>query len=225
MINIKKYIIAFLSLLLTCVVLSAVPSAVEFLGMDASVQDLSVILNWATATETENQGFILERKTDSLSSWEPLASYINSDALVGQGTVSTQTDYTYTDSLVTSGETYFYRISGIDNASNIGLLDSLSITIGEVGLAPIIPSAFILTAYPNPFNPRIVISLQYPVNSNTSVNIYDIQGVLVDQLINGFIDAGRYELTWDASGMPSGVYIVMMQAANMVRSQKIVLMK
>jgi len=225
LINMKKNSIAFLALLLTCVILSAVPSAVEFLGINASVQDLSVILNWSTATETENQGFILERKTDSLSSWDPLASYINSDALIGQGTVSSQTNYSYADSLVISGETYFYRISGIDNANNIGLLDSLSITVEEVGLAPIVPCAFILTAYPNPFNPRIVITLQYPVNSNTSVNIYDIQGALVDQLINGFVGAGHYELTWDASGMPSGVYIVKMLAGKIQRSQKIVLMK
>ena len=225
MVNIKKNIIALFGLLMTCGILSAVPSAVEFLGMTASLQDVSVILNWSTATETENQGFILERKTDSLSSWNPLASYINSDALVGQGTVSAQTDYTYTDSLVTIGETYFYRISGIDNANNIGLLDSLSITIGDVGLSPIIPDAFTLTVYPNPFNPRTVIDIHNFRSDNSVINIYNIQGDLVDQLMNGFVEAGNVELTWDASEMPSGVYIVRMLAGKTMRSQKIVLLK
>jgi flagellar hook assembly protein FlgD len=57
------------------------------------------------------------------------------------------------------------------------------------------------------------------------INIYNTQGVLVDQLINGFVEAGYHELTWNASGMPSGVYIVKMQAGEFVNSQKIVLMK
>jgi hypothetical protein len=65
---------------------------------------------------------------------------------------------------------------------------------------------FILNkAYPNPFNPRTVISMQYAVGSNAVVNIYNTQGVLVDQLINGFVEAGSHELTWDASGISSGV--------------------
>lgn len=87
--------------------------------------------------------------------------------------------------------------------------------------------------YPNPFNPRTVISMHYAVGSNSVVNIYNIQGVLVDQLVNGFVEAGSYELTWDASNMPSGVYIVRMTAGNpetssgqvFTASQKVVLMK
>ena len=200
-------------------------SAVEFLEFNAELQGLNILLSWSTATETANSGFILERKTDSLASWESLANYINNDALLGQGTVSTQSNYTYTDSLVTNGETYFYRISGIDYANNIGLLDSLSIMVGEVGIKPAVPSDFILAAYPNPFNPRAVISMHYAVGRNTVLNIYNIRGILVDQLINGFVESGTHEMIWDASNMPSGVYIVKMQAGEYLHSQKIILMK
>lgn len=195
------------------------------MSIEASVQGLNVVLTWSTATETENLGFILERKTDSLASWGPLADYLNDDALLGQGTVSTQTNYTYTDSLVTSGETYFYRISGIDNANNIGVLDSLSIMVGEVGLVPIIPDEFVLTAYPNPFNPRIGISWQLLAPSQIELNIYNTRGFLVEQLFEGWVDEGKYGLIWDASGMSSGVYIVKMAAGEFLHSHKIVLMK
>jgi len=225
LINIKKYIVAFILFLLIYTLLWTKPLAVEFIVIEASIQDLKVVLTWSTATETENQGFILEKKTDSLAVWNPLSSYINNDDLRGQGTVSSTTNYTYTDSLVTSGETYFYRISGIDNANNIGLLDSLSILVGEVGIKPMVPSDFILTAYPNPFNPRTVISMHYAVSGNAVVNIYNTQGALVEKLINGYVESGNYELTWDATGMPSGVYIVTMQAGNTVKSQKISLIK
>jgi len=200
-------------------------SAVEFLEFNAELQGLNILLSWSTATETANSGFILERKTASLASWESLANYMNDDALVGQGTVSTQSNYTYTDSLVTNGETYFYRISGIDYANNIGLLDSLSIMVGEVGIRPVVPGDFILTVYPNPFNPRAVISMHYAVGRNTVLNIYNIRGILVDQLINGFVESGTHEMIWDASNMPSGVYIVKMQAGEYLHSRKIILMK
>jgi len=79
--------------------------------------------------------------------------------------------------------------------------------------------------YPNPFNPSTVISMHYAVGSNSVVNIYNTQGVLVENLINGFVEAGTYEVTWDAAGMPSGVYLVTMQAGTVMQSQKIVLMK
>ncbi|MEA3392022.1 MAG: T9SS type A sorting domain-containing protein [Candidatus Marinimicrobia bacterium] len=235
MINIKKYIVAFILFLLTCTLLWTTPLAVEFMGIEASIQDLKVVLTWSTATETANLGFILERKTDSLESWESHANYLNDDALVGQGTVSTQSNYTYTDSLVTNGETYFYRISGIDYANNIGLLDSLSILVGEVGIKPMVPSDFILTAYPNPFNPRIAISysifaeasmdMQLSASSQIEMNIYNTRGILVKELVSGFVEVGNHKIIWDATGMPSGVYIVTMQAGNTVKSQKIALIK
>ena len=225
MINIKKYIVAFILFLLTHTLLWTTPLAVEFIGIEASIQDLKVVLTWSTATETANLGFILERKTDSLASWESHANYLNNDALVGQGTVSTQSNYTYTDSLVTNGETYFYRISGIDYANNIGLLDSLSILVGEVGIKPMVPSDFILTAYPNPFNSRIAISYQLSASSQIEMNIYNTRGLLVEQLFEGWVDEGKYGLIWDASGMSSGVYIVKMEAGEFFHSHKIVLMK
>ncbi len=225
MINIKKYIVAFILFLLTHSLLWTTPLAVEFIGIEASIQDLKVVLTWSTATETANLGFILERKTDSLASWESHANYLNDDALVGQGTVSTQSNYTYTDSLVTNGITYFYRISGIDYANNIGLLDSLSILVEEVGIKPMVPSDFILTAYPNPFNPRIAISYKLSASSHINTSIYNTQGILVKKLINGFVEAGNHEIIWDATGMPSGVYIVTMRVENTVKSQKIALIK
>jgi len=201
------------------------PLAVEFLGIEASIQDYKVVLSWSTAAETANQGFILERKIDSLASWEPLADYLNNNALVGHGTVSTQSNYIYTDSLVTTGETYFYRISGIDYANNIGLLDSLSIIVEEVGIIPVVPVDFTLTAYPNPFNPTITISYKLSNSSHTRISIYNTQGILVEKLINGFVEKGTHEVIWDANNLPSGVYLVILQMGNTVKSQKIALIK
>ena len=221
----RKNIISFLVIWSFILLLSAAPLAVEFLGMEASSQDLSVILTWSTATETENQGFIIEKKSDSLSAWDPLASYITSSALIGQGTVSSQSDYIYTDSIVISGETYFYRISGIDNANNVGVLDSLSITIQEVGLTPIVPANFIMNTYPNPFNSSMVIRYELPTSGPVDMTIYNLQGLVVKHLINDTCEAGTYRLIWDAAGFPSGIYIIELMTSASLLSQKIILMK
>ncbi len=92
---------------------------------------------------------------------------------------------------------------------------------------PILPTVYSLEQnYPNPFNARTVIRLQYTEASNTMINIYNTQGILVDQLLNGFVEAGNYELTWDASEMPSGIYFCTMQEGNkVIMTKKMLLIK
>jgi hypothetical protein len=48
---------------------------------------------------------------------------------------------------------------------------------------------------------------------------------MVDQLLNGFVLAGNYDLTWDATTMPSGIYIIKASTENMTQTHKIALMK
>jgi hypothetical protein len=204
---------------------SFVFSAVEFMGFNAEIQNNAVLLTWSTATETENIGFILERKTDSLGAWNPLDSYLTNDSLLGQGTVSFQSDYAYADSSVMTGETYHYRISGVDEGGSIGLLDSLSITVSETSVQDIVPNEFSLRCYPNPFNPSLTISYQLTTGSRVKASVYNIAGMPVENLLNRDMEAGAHELIWNARGNPSGVYFLKMIAGDMVRSQKLILLK
>ena len=108
-----------------------------------------------------------------------------------------------------------------ENGKDVALQEEVSIAdfdgmIEDFKLSP---------AYPNPFNPRTAVSFQLSAFSNIELNIYNVQGILVDKLYSGPIEAGHYELTWDASNMPSGVYIVRMIAGSFIGSQKIVLIK
>lgn len=89
-----------------------------------------------------------------------------------------------------------------------------------------IPEIFSLfPAYPNPFNPKTVIRMQCAENSSVELNIYNIQGVLIEQLFEGYVEPGSYKLIWDARSMPSGIYIVRMTAGNFIGSQKLALIK
>jgi hypothetical protein len=80
-------------------------------------------------------------------------------------------------------------------------------------------------SYPNPFNPSTVLSYQLQVASSVSLHVYDIQGSLVAELINGWRDVGSYEVTFDASHLASGIYIYRLQAGQHTASGKMVLMK
>jgi FG-GAP repeat protein/type IX secretion system substrate protein len=115
------------------------------------------------------------------------------------------------NTLQDAGAAYIFKRSNSDTTN----IQDLTVPIGFE----------LLPAYPNPFNPKTVISLHYAENCNSVVNIYDVQGVQVEQLFNGYVEAGIYKLIWNASNMPSGVYIVKMVAENFIGSIKIVLIK
>jgi len=88
------------------------------------------------------------------------------------------------------------------------------------------PSMFELeAAYPNPFNPSTTMRLHVPVESHVVVNVYNIMGQQVDVLHEGMMQAGPAQLTWNASDLPSGMYIVSANANGYVSSQKIMLLK
>lgn len=79
--------------------------------------------------------------------------------------------------------------------------------------------------YPNPFNPTTAIRYQVAQSSHVLVEVYDVVGRRVAQLVNETMPVGSYTVNFDASTLSSGVYIVRMQAGGFVDSRKMVLMK
>ncbi|TKJ37941.1 hypothetical protein CEE37_13330 [candidate division LCP-89 bacterium B3_LCP] len=92
--------------------------------------------------------------------------------------------------------------------------------------AEVIPDAYSLEQnYPNPFNPATVISYKLPDASRVHLSVYDVNGRLVADLINGWRDAGAHQVTFDGSDLPSGVYFAKLQAGDFNHTQKIILLK
>jgi hypothetical protein len=92
-----------------------------------------------------------------------------------------------------------------------------------------LPDEFILhPAHPNPFNPVTTIRFSIP-NVETlhavSLRIYDIQGKLVETLVDGELSSGNHSVKWDADGVSSGVYFVLLEGSGQREIQKVVLMK
>ena len=98
-------------------------------------------------------------------------------------------------------------------------------TSNETGFTSL-PSEFSLkSAYPNPFNPATTLSYELSRVSNVRYSVYSILGQEVFSRDLGMMQPGRHSATFDAAGLPSGVYIVRMQAGADVRSLQVTLLK
>jgi len=103
---------------------------------------------------------------------------------------------------------------------------------GLVGIQPLseqIPPDFHLYQnFPNPFNPETKIKFDLPPEKNkeaVKLVIYDILGNQIEQLVNELLDPGSYEVLWNASSFPSGIYFARVQTGNRTETIKMALLK
>jgi predicted lipoprotein with Yx(FWY)xxD motif len=90
----------------------------------------------------------------------------------------------------------------------------------------LIPDQFSVSQnYPNPFNPSTVINYQIPQSGNVKISVYDALGKIVSILVNETQNAGNYNIAWNASGLPSGVYIYKIESGSFSDSKKMILVK
>lgn len=88
------------------------------------------------------------------------------------------------------------------------------------------PETFSLSQnYPNPFNPTTAISYQLIANSFVTLKVYDMLGRTVATVVNQLSTAGKHTVQWDASGLPSGVYVYRLHAGIQVSAKKMILLK
>ncbi len=82
-------------------------------------------------------------------------------------------------------------------------------------------------AYPNPFNPNTTLSFSVPNGSvgQTSLQLYDMNGRLLETLWQGTTRGGSYSLNWDGSQMPSGIYLLRLSNQSDSQLQRITLLK
>ena len=88
------------------------------------------------------------------------------------------------------------------------------------------PSSLILhQPCPNPFNSLTTLKYELPSAAYTKLAINDINGRLVDVIVDERLNAGRYTAVWNAERMPSGIYIARLEAGSTFRMVKLMLIK
>ena len=80
-------------------------------------------------------------------------------------------------------------------------------------------------AYPNPFNPTTNIEYSVLEEGYANILVYDLQGRVVQELVNEYKDQGDYKIVWNAVNVPSGVYFIQMNINCFVSTQKVMLIK
>lgn len=109
----------------------------------------------------------------------------------------------------------FSFISDLSSLTEIGSEDNL-----------IISSFSLHQNYPNPFNPVTKIKFDVPNTVNVSLKIYDILGKEIAYLVkNELLHMGRYEVTFDASKLSSGIYFYKLHAGDFMETKRMVLVK
>jgi len=89
-----------------------------------------------------------------------------------------------------------------------------------------IPSEFSLSQnYPNPFNPSTKIKYQIPEMSFVTLKVYDVLGNEVATLVNKEKPAGEYEVEFNASKLPSGIYFYQIKAGEFIQTKKMIFIK
>lgn len=78
---------------------------------------------------------------------------------------------------------------------------------------------------PNPFNPVTSVAFTLPRAGAVRLTVYSLRGQVVARLVEGELAAGEHEVTWDASGQPSGLYVCRLQAAGIDETRKMSLVK
>jgi hypothetical protein len=79
--------------------------------------------------------------------------------------------------------------------------------------------------FPNPFNPTTTISFNVPIRSHVELQIFDLKGQIVDDLINTSLEPGSYDVPFDAGFLPSGVYFYRISAGNFSDVKRMMLVK
>ncbi|MBU1651191.1 VWA domain-containing protein [bacterium] len=131
------------------------------------------------------------------------------------------------DEIWTSSDFTFEKLTTGDGASYASWENYGEPLVSESSLSSdLLPDGYQIDGfYPNPFNPTTAISIQLSAFSHVNLSVYDITGRKVAELVDGWRDAGIHEVTFDASGLASGVYLYQVQIDAESQMGKIVLMK
>ena len=88
-----------------------------------------------------------------------------------------------------------------------------------------VPTEFSISNYPNPFNPETNINYELPKSGNVIIKVFDILGKEVAELVNESKGIGYYNVKFNGSELPSGIYIYSIQAGKVQLSKKMLLIK
>lgn len=189
---------------------------VELASFSAFQSGYDVMLNWSTASETNNKGFAVERRLQGEETWNEI-SFVN-----GHGTTTELQSYNYQDKLnnLNVNGTISYRLRQVDFDGTYEYSSVVNVDFNNL------PENFGLQQnYPNPFNPSTKINYSIASAVFVNISVYNLLGEKVAELVNEMKEAGNYEVNFDASQLTSGIYLYKLEAGSFVQTNKMTLLR
>jgi hypothetical protein len=170
---------------------------VELIAFYCEPNNTDISLHWNTATETNSNSFEIERKELSGTKWLKIGS-VHANFLS-----NSPKSYSFTDRKLKPGG-YQYRLKMVDNDGSFQYSKTVDVK------AKITMGLELCQNYPNPFNPSTTINYKIPFDGNVLIEVFNVLGSKVAQLVNEFKGAGYYNVEFNPSRsnmtMTSGVY-------------------
>ncbi len=186
---------------------------VELTSFNATHKKGIVDLKWETATEINNNGFEVERKSAS-AEWSKIGF------VEGHGSTNSPKYYSFSDKPSGTGK-FSYRLKQIDNDGSFEYSPIVEVLVDNL------PNGFVLEQnYPNPFNPETSIRFALKQDTKASLKVFNAMGEEVATLFDGIAEAGRYyDVKFSGNDLASGFYIYKLVAGEYVSVKKMLLMK
>ena len=184
---------------------------VEMATFTASASGETVTLDWATASETNNAGFDIERSTDG-------ATFEKIGFRAGAGTTAEAQSYRFVDRDMPFVGELFYRLRQVDVDGTDEYSEPLRVQIRAEELT-FLPSA------PNPFETATRLRYVLPTTESVRLDVYDLLGRRVSTLVDQQQTSGPHEVMLDGSRLAPGVYFVRLAAGDRRTTQKVHLVR
>jgi ELWxxDGT repeat protein len=182
---------------------------VELVTLEAQIRDTQVVLRWRTASERENDDFEVQRRMPGAARWNEVG--FGKDT----GPTPDETSYQFTDtSPPFEAAVLTYRLTHVDVDGNRSPLDSLTVRRSSSN------ELKLLSPFPNPARTRITVRYVVPEQREATLRIYDVLGRRVRTVRRGTVEAGRKQFQLDTARLPSGTYVLRLEAGGQARSQQ-----
>ena len=127
--------------------------------------------------------------------------------------------YSLLDGKDPSAEIVYYRIKQINK-------DGSEVFTSQVKIGQGVTEPFVVEQnYPNPFNPRTSIVVDLLEDSDVEITVYNLEGKEITKLFKGFLTSGTHKFSFDASELPSGVYLYKVSTPGFSNTKKMILTK
>lgn len=180
---------------------------IELTSFSAECDGKSSLVEWTTATERNNDHFVLERSDDAIN-------FTEIARVAGVGNSIEPLDYTYTDYDIRNGDNY-YRLWQVDYDGTRTASEIIVATcIGETLDAPEV------LAYPNPFSGELTVVLENFGNSKARIEVYDMLGCIVKAV--DIDSSSQTNAIFNLSNLPNAAYNIRVRTKDFVINKQVV---